>query len=84
MSTVPKSTCYHCYAMPYDKCAVIMLIDGPERFFITWVDSTLPKNRFMKTSAVMNEVSVREELSRMGKSEVQIDRLIIEARNGVK
>jgi len=70
--------------MPYDKCSVIMLIDAPERFFITWVDSTLPKNRFMKTSVVMDEASIREELSRLEKSHAQIDKLIFEARNGVK
>ena len=32
----------------------------------------------------MNEASVCEELSRIGKTKAQIDRLIIEARDGVK
>lgn len=70
--------------MRYENCAVIMLIDKPERFFITWAETMPPKHQFMKTSTVMDETSVRQELSRMGKSNAMIEKLIGAARRSVQ
>jgi len=67
--------------MPHDMCAVIKLIGPPERFFITWLDS-IPSSyrKSLTTSAVMDEASVRKQLSSMGKSPAQIAELIRTAR----
>jgi len=67
--------------MEYDRYAVVKIRGkDPEVFWIVWLDSQLPPKGFMKTSQDMSEAELRAELAKMGRTEVEIDSLIQQAR----
>ncbi len=67
--------------MGYDRYAVVKVKGAdPEVFWIIWIDSQLPKGSFMKTSQNLSESEVRTEFAKMGRTEVEINSLIKQAR----
>jgi len=55
---------------------------GPERFLIAFVNSelSLTSSYIMTTAESLSESEVRTELAKMGRTEVEIDSVIQEAR----
>jgi hypothetical protein len=71
--------------MGYDQYAVIKVRGSdPEVFWVVWMDSTLPKGGYMKSSQNLAESGVREELAKMGISKTDADALIQRARDNPK
>ena len=53
----------------------------PEKFIFAFKTQDLPAGAFMRTSEPMIESVLRTELSNMGRSELEIDSIIQQARN---
>lgn len=53
---------------------------NPETFIMTWFDPELPKGSFLEITAPMSEAELRAELGKLGAGEVEVDRIIRNAR----
>ena len=52
----------------------------PEQFLLVWLDSDVPPGTFIQTGVPMSEAEVRAGLKKDGRSEIEINSVIEQAR----